>query len=88
MLPLQEDIENFLVAEAAVGLANVRAHLEWACAAGGDSVTLSREGAARIIANLRRIELRAGTLSDLLTNGRVRRVGLEETLRKFVQEVA
>ena len=88
MLPLQQDIETFLIAEAGVGLGNVCAHLEWACATGGETVTLSREGTQRIIASLRRIEFRAETLSCRLINGRARRVGVVDTLRTFAHVVA
>lgn len=32
MLPLQREIETFLIEEAGIGLSNVCAHLEWASA--------------------------------------------------------
>lgn len=88
MLHLQHDIENFLIAEAGVALANVCVHLEWASASGGEDVHISRDGVASIVANLRRIQLRADTLSSRLVYGRVRRTGLEETLRNLVSGVA
>lgn len=88
MAHLQQDIENFLIAEAGVGLANVCAHLEWASSSAGEDVYISREGVAGIVANLRRIQFRADALSNRLVYGRTRRLGLEETLRDLARGAA
>lgn len=88
MLPLQHEIEDFLIEDAGIGLSNVRAHLEWVSGAAVGEVRLSKESAASIIANLKRIEHQAERLSHRLIGNHSTPLGIVETLGKFWVEAA
>jgi hypothetical protein len=89
MLPIQTEIEAFLLAELALVLSNIRAHLDWeANYARCGTVTLSAESVRNLSDNLLRIERKSKSLARAMRATGPDGRGLTEILLKLNPEFA
>lgn len=82
----KKDLERFLRADLACGLANIREHLTWASNSSPGEILLSRDSMAAIVMRLINLERQAETLADGFTGVPRRSPGLLDTLQQFVLE--
>lgn len=88
MSTILQKTELFLDGDLSIGLANVRAYLEWSSSSGAHAVVLSPDNAASIVASLFQLERRASLLAEALRGQRRRPIGLTDTLHRLNVECA
>jgi hypothetical protein len=89
MLPVQTEIETFLLVDLALSFSNIRAHLDWeVCYTQCGTVTLTAEVVKNLSENLLSIERKGKTLARALRTADPGGQDLTEVLRRLECEFA